>query len=82
MTLLFKYFWLIAIGVNFLNGWWLIRKGAKMSASLGVDAAGFRKYGWGYAIITSIPWLVMGIGIQNRPRAGASRHSQHNQYCA
>ncbi len=57
-----KWFWLLAIGVTFLNGgifWVQSRKEVKESPEL---EDGYRTLIKGFVMWTNIPWVVMGIG--------------------
>ena len=48
---------------NIINGWWFARTGINLASSTELDRPGFRKLGLGYAVIMSLPWMSMGIGI-------------------
>ena len=66
METLFNYFWLIAIGTNFLNsviGWFRAQKHIRQNPAL---KSGYIKLIRGFFICMSLPWLVMGFGLETK----------------
>lgn len=62
-SLLFRHFWVVAIGINVFNSWIVWRRVQKHIRENPDLAPGYRKIVNGYAFWSSIPWLIMGIGI-------------------
>ena len=62
-ALLVRHFWLVCILVNGVNGfvWW--RRAQPRIAERAELAPGYRRLVRGWIFWSSIPWLVMGIGI-------------------
>lgn len=63
METLFDYFWLIAIGINFLNGeigWVRAQSHIRRNPDL---KPGYIKLIRGFVVSMSMPWILMGIGM-------------------
>ena len=60
----FRHLWLLFVGVALLNAVLLWLQFRQRSAERPDLAAGYRRYLTGYALGLSLPWLVMGYGIE------------------
>ena len=62
VDLLGKWFWLLFIGVTFLNGA-IYKSRARTHVERNPDLAeGYERIARGFVVWTSLPWIVMGIG--------------------
>lgn len=64
MELIFRYFWVIALFVTFINATALKARFKKDSAAHPERARGYRIYLAGYTAAMVLIWLTMGIGIE------------------
>ena len=61
--LVIKYFWVLCIGVNIVNAAIWRHRGKVFSTRTPELKEGYASLSRGYAFWTSIPWIVMGVGI-------------------
>ena len=63
MSVIEKWFWLIAIGVTCLNAYLLHSRAQQEIARNPELADGYRQLITGHLILFNLPWLVMGLGM-------------------
>jgi hypothetical protein len=63
MKIIFTHFWLVAIAVNILNTFIYSSRSKKYINEDPSLADGYSKLLQGYAFWSSLPWIVMGVGI-------------------